>query len=441
MQLASRNSLAVSAWAVTAAFGAYFCMYAFRKPFTAADYKDWPALWGIGSYKVLLVACQVFGYTVSKFIGIKVISEMPAQRRAAAFAVLIGMAQLALVLFAIVPPAWGLLCMFLNGLPLGMVFGLVLGFLEGRKVTEALTAGLCASFILADGVVKSVGDLVLARGVSEAWMPAVAGAMFLLPQAFFVWMLTQVPPPGEEDVEARSERAPMNGAERWEFFRKYAPGLVLLVGVYLLLTVLRSLRSDFAKEMWQALGWEGEPMVFTYSETVVMVGVVLINGAAVLIVDNRRAFYVALLTCVLGFALLALGAVGFQAGWLGGFGFMVLAGLGLYIPYVAVHTTIFERLIALLRDRGNLGYLMYLADAFGYLGYVAVMVVKNFGAKVTPAALLSFFVSISWGSAVVAVVLTALAGGYFSGRTAEEPSETARMLPGSDAGLAPEDTA
>jgi Family of unknown function (DUF5690) len=43
-----------------------------------------------------------------------------------------------------------------------MVFGLILGFLEGRRHTEALTAGLCASFILADGTSKSeIADDVL----------------------------------------------------------------------------------------------------------------------------------------------------------------------------------------------------------------------------------------------------------------------------------------
>ena len=52
---------------------------------------------------------------------------------------------------------------------------------------------------------------------------------------------------------------------------------------------------------------------------------------------------------------------------------MVLLGVGMYVPYVAVHTTIFERFIALTRERGNLGFLMYLADAIGYLGYVGVM--------------------------------------------------------------------
>jgi hypothetical protein len=56
---------------------------------------------------------------------------------------------------------------------------------------------------------------------------------------------------------------------------------------------------------------------------------------------------------------------------------MVLLGVGMYVPYVAVHTTIFERFIALTRERGNVGYLMYLADAAGYFGYVAVMVLRS----------------------------------------------------------------
>ena len=68
---------------------------------------------------------------------------------------------------------------------------------------------------------------------------------------------------------------------------------------------------------------------------------------------------------------------GLQQSWLDGFTFMVLMGLGLYLPYVAVHTTIFERLIAMTRERGNLGFLMYVADAVGYLGYAALMIAKG----------------------------------------------------------------
>lgn len=42
-----------------------------------------------------------------------------------------------------------------------------------------------------------------------------------------------------------------------------------------------------------------------------------------------------------------------------------------------MHTTIFERLIAMTGERGNLGLLMYLADSFGYLGYVGVMLARG----------------------------------------------------------------
>jgi hypothetical protein len=56
--------------------------------------------------------------------------------------VLIAAGEIALLLFGFVPRPWNAVCLFLNGLPLGMVFGLVLGFLEGRQLTEALAAGL-----------------------------------------------------------------------------------------------------------------------------------------------------------------------------------------------------------------------------------------------------------------------------------------------------------
>jgi hypothetical protein len=91
---------------------------------------------------------------------------------------------------------------------------------------------------------------------------------------------------------------------------------------------------------------------------------------------------------------------------------MVLHGLGLYLPYIAVHTTVFERLIAMTRDRGNIGYLMYLVDAFGYLGYVAVLMARN---VVKPSeTFLSYFVTLSWVVAVVCVVLMLPCWRYFA---------------------------
>jgi len=51
-----------------------------------------------------------------------------------------------------VPAPYNIPFLYLNGLPLGMVYGVVLGFLEGRKQTDALVAGLTASFIFCVGL-------------------------------------------------------------------------------------------------------------------------------------------------------------------------------------------------------------------------------------------------------------------------------------------------
>jgi hypothetical protein len=71
--LAHSNPVLFTAVAGLAGFATYFAMYAFRKPFTAAT-------------------------------------------------------------FALVPAPWNVITLFINGLPLGMIWGLVFGFMEGRRV-------------------------------------------------------------------------------------------------------------------------------------------------------------------------------------------------------------------------------------------------------------------------------------------------------------------
>jgi hypothetical protein len=422
---APRGDWVLYLWTVSAAFGTYFCMYAFRKPYTAATFSGtW--LWGI-DYKTILVTSQTIGYMLSKFIGIKIVSEMRPKWRARGILVLILLAEAALVLFGIVPAPYNLVALFLNGIPLGMVFGLVLGFLEGRRATEALTAGLCTSFILADGVTKSVGAFLLQQGITEKWMPAIAGFLFFPSVGLGVWMLSRVPPPTQVDVAQRSERQPLNQQERWTFLARYATGLVPLLVVYLLVTIIRSIRADFAPEIWQGLGYTGQPGIFARSELVVALGVLVVNGSSVLIRDNRTAFLTAIGVSIGGVLMIAAALGGLHTQHIGGFSFMALVGLGLYLPYVAVHTTIFERLIAMTRERGNIGFLMYVADAVGYLGYVAVMLGR--GAFSHRDNVFSFFLVVSWSMVAVSIVCLIQCWYYFATRSNQLAAATAPAPP------------
>ena len=87
--------------------------------------------------------------------------------------------------------------------------------------------------------------------------------------------------------------------------------------------------------------------------------------------------------------------------------YMVLCGIGLYIPYVAFHTTVFERIVAASNLRGNLVFLMYLADSIGYLGYVVVLSAKRSTDK------LSLFQNMLYSLAGFSILCLILATVYF----------------------------
>ena len=78
------------------------------------------------------------GYGLAKFIGIKIISELPAFQRAKGIIIMISIAGISWLFFAITPAPYNIFFLFTNGLPLGMGWGLVFGYLEGRRVTEVL---------------------------------------------------------------------------------------------------------------------------------------------------------------------------------------------------------------------------------------------------------------------------------------------------------------
>ena len=360
------------------AFTAYGCVYAFRKPFTAASFEG--LFIGGVHYKIAIVIAQVAGYALSKFIGIRIIATLQHAQRAGVLLGLITVAAFSLLGFALSPPAWGIFWMFLNGLPLGMAWGVVFSYVEGRRVTEMLAALLCINFIVSSGFVKTVGKWLLVNAhISAFWMPFTAGMIFLPLLLVCVWLLEHLPPPSDSDQLARSPRSSMNREQRLSLFRRYWPGLILLVVVYLALTVVRDVRDNFAVEIWTELGHGNQPSILTTAEIPVALLVFAGVGLLALVKNNFKALWLYHALLIGGAILLLVATVLFQRGLLSPVLWMILSGIGIIFPYILFNGVIFDRILAAFREKGNVGFLMYIADAIGYLGSVAVLLWRNFG--------------------------------------------------------------
>jgi hypothetical protein len=377
-RLAKSHPAFLTAYSCVAAFVAYACMYALRKPFTAGSWTG-IQLWGI-DYKIILVIAQVLGYACSKFIGIRVISGMKSGQRALALLCLLLLAHLALLGFAFTPYPYNVIWMFVNGLPLGMIWGLVFGYLEGRRNTEILTAAISVNFIVSSGFVKSLGKYLLATGgVSESWMPFRTGLYFIPALLLSVWMLEQIPLPSEADLAARAPRKRMNALDRKNLWGAYAPGFTFLVLGYVMLTMIRDVRDNFAVEIWSDLGFSGQPAILTTAELPVAILTLAGLGGLMFIRDNYRALWVNHALCIGGAFLLTGTTLLFYLHLLGPVTWMILSGFGLFLPYIILNGMLFDRLLGVFKEKGNVGFLMYTADAFGYLSSVLILLWRNFG--------------------------------------------------------------
>jgi hypothetical protein len=391
-------------------FTVYACMYGFRKPYTAASYEGL-ALFGI-SYKVVLIIVQTIGYMLSKFYGIRFIAGMRPERRVRYIVLLIGIAWATLLLFALVPAPYNFVFMFLNGLPLGVIWGLVFGFVEGRRTTELIGAVCSTSFIFASGIAKTVGKNLVLRGVSETWMPFLAGGVFIVPLLVCTWLLNQTPPPTQEDIDQRTIRLPMSKEQRKAFLRIFGFALIPLVFAYILLTVMRDYTEDFANELWTETGYGHNAGVFANTSTIVGLIVLAALGGLFLIRNNYRAFQLNNKIIIFGFLLAAGATVAFRFHLLSPVSWIITASAGLYLGYVPYNCFYFERMLAAYRISGNVGFLIYLADAFGYLGTVVALLAKEFVRF--HYTWVDFFTGLFYFSAFAGIILVLIASTLFA---------------------------
>ncbi|HIA65001.1 TPA: hypothetical protein EYN98_02825 [Candidatus Poribacteria bacterium] len=410
-------------YAIFVSFSTYFCMYAFRKPFAAATFAGLQFFGTTIKLKKAIVISQIIGYALSKYAGIKICSEISPKKRLFTLVFLILFAESALIIYGILPNNYKVFAIFLNGIPLGMVWGLVVWYLEGRQTSELLLAGLSCSFILASGIVKDFGRAVmggvvaewwlkipllgtiisrLMGEVSEGWMPAVVGLHFLPFFFISVWLLNQLPQPTEADIEARTERETMDGSERLSFLKHFLLGIILLCVAYFFLTAYRDYRDNYQVEIFNELGYvyEDNKTIITQAETIVAFGVICALALIYLIKDNRLGLIGAYGIMVSGIVLMGISTTLLDAKIIDGFWWMTLVGLGAYLTYVPYGSVLFDRLIAHTKYIGTAVFAIYVADAIGYTGSISVQLYEDFFAS-DKIGVLAFFRTLTYLMSIV----------------------------------------
>ena len=354
-------------------------MYAFRKPFGAATFEGLKFLDTEINLKTAFVISQVIGYTISKYLGCKFCSEIGRAYQARALIAMIIIAQLALLGFAVLPENLKVAAIFINGIPLGMVWGLVSRYLEGRKTAELLFAGLSCSYILGSSSVKTVGSWTMQSGVTQFWMPAAVGGMFLIPFFLSVFLLNQLPPPSEEDIKSRNKRTIMDGRERAGFVRQFLVGMILLLTLYFFLTAYRDFRDNYMPEVFEAMGYASEPTLFSKADYPIAFGIMAVMALLNLAKNHRRGLLAVFAVMISGMLLMGLATLLKDMGRISGMWWMILIGFGAYLAYVPFGAVLFERVMASTRAAGTAVFAIYLCDAIGYTGSVGIQIYKDLG--------------------------------------------------------------
>lgn len=376
MTAPSSSSRLLPLFAAVVCFAAYASITAFRKAWNVAGFEG-HRIFGL-DYKVVLVMTQLLGYTLSKFWGIRFISELKRVGRWRPILLLVVISWLAWLLFALVPPPYNFWALALNGFPLGMLWGLVFSYVEGRRSTDFIAAALAVSFIFGPGLAKSVALwLMNSWQVSEYWMPFFTALVFFIPLLVFVYLLERIPAPSKADEESRTARIAMTGADRWRLVREFFPAVGLLVVAYIFITLLREIRDGFMGDMWRESGASFNAAVFAKTETIISISILVMIAAMVLVRNNARALTITLLIMMAGFLVSGGITLLHMKQAVSTFTWMTLVGLGLYMTYIPYNSILFERMLASFKYAANVGFVMYLADSFGYLASVSVLLSKS----------------------------------------------------------------
>ena len=405
-KLANTNKIYFTVYATTVTFILYSCCYAFRKPFTTGLYEG-DKLWGL-DMKTVFIMAEIIGYALSKMVGTYILPSVQKHKRVYYIIGLLSFSELAWLGFAVFPNGMKILCAMLSGLPLGMIWGLVFSYVEGRRVSELINVGISVAMIVASGLVKTLAQTLMNQiAVTEYWMPFATGLSAFPLMLISCYLLEQIPEPSENDKVQRSERLPMNDAEKKAFIKEYSLGIVMLFMLFGSLTIFRELRDSFAANVWSENN-VSNPWVFTKTEYPIAFIVLLLMCVTVFMRNNRKAINYMYVIAMIGAAITLAATYAFVQNKIDPVLWMTMIGVGLYMGYT-IFTYLIDRLIAAMRITSTAVFFVYLIDSFGYLGTAGVFIFKNFSSME-----ISWTVTIIYAAIIAsAISVMMVIGSYF----------------------------
>ena len=173
----------------------------------------------------------------------------------------------------------------------------------------------------------------------------------------------------------------MTPADKRKVLRKYGWGLFSILLVYTMLATMRDFRDNFSVEIWNEIDPSWNKAVFSETESITGMIVLIAIASLSLIQSNLKGFWGTLWLMSSGLILSGVSTFLFHIHVLSPFWWMSLVGMGMFLAYIPVQVALFERMIAVFRIRANAGFFVYLCDSIGYLGSVILLLYKEFFMK------------------------------------------------------------
>lgn len=234
------------------------------------------------------------------------------------------------------------------------------------------------SVVLPAGILRPIAQYFFRLGVDIFWIPALVGALFLPIVFISSYLLESLPDPDETDIKLRTERVPMNRADRWKFLKTFAPSILSFTIFYTLTLSYREFRESFSEEIYNDFQMKSESTFFNISEIIITsamsIPIFIFMFFPTSIWNLASYHFMSVISCI----ILTICTFLVHIEYMRSYYFFFIGGVCLYMCYVPFCSLIFEIIISLFQIKSNNGFLMYLCDSSGFVATLIIMFIRNF---------------------------------------------------------------